>query len=142
MGLDQTGYYLASLNAFLNGSSAVLLFTGWMAVRKKNVSLHRKCMVTAFLISILFLVSYLTRFYLTGTHRFAGSGLLRTVYLTILLTHTTLAATVPFLAVRTLFLALKGRLETHKKWARVTFPIWIYVSVTGVVVYLMLYWRK
>lgn len=133
------GYFLATLNAFLNGSAAVLLFSGWVAIKKKKVSWHRPLMISAFSVSVLFLISYLTRVYLTGVHRFPGEGILRTVYLTLLTTHTILAALVPPLALRTLYLAVKGRFESHRKIARWTFPIWLYVSVTGVIVYLMLY---
>ncbi|MDO8461430.1 MAG: DUF420 domain-containing protein [Deltaproteobacteria bacterium] len=133
------GYFLATLNAFLNGTAAVLLFSGWIAIKKKKVSWHRPLMIAAFSISVLFLISYLTRFYLTGVHRFPGEGVLRTVYFTLLTTHTILAALVPPLALRTLYLATKGRFESHRKIARWTFPIWLYVSVTGVIVYLMLY---
>ena len=89
--------------------------------------------------STVFLISYLIRFALTGIHRYPGEGWDRTLYLIILGTHTPLAAMVPALAIRTLYLALKGRFVTHRKWARVTFPIWMYVSVTGVAVYYMLY---
>ncbi len=87
----------------------------------------------------LFLISYLIRYALTGVHRYPGTGWDRTIYLAILGTHTPLAAMVPFLAVRTLYLAIKKRFDSHRKWARVTFPIWLYVSVTGVVIYFMLY---
>lgn len=133
------GFYLATLNACLNGLSAVLLFTGWRAIRRKRVGVHRLCMTAAFGVSVLFLVSYLTRFYLTGVHRYPGEGAMRVFYLALLGSHTTLAAVTPFLAIRTLYLAVKGRFESHKKIARITFPIWMYVSITGVVVYGMLY---
>ncbi len=133
------GDYLATLNAVLNGTAFILLFSGWRAIRAKKVSIHKKCMVSAFIVSILFLISYLTRFYLTGVHRFPGGGMIKTLYLSILMTHTVLAATIPFLALRTLYLALRGRFESHKKIARFTLPIWMYVSLTGVVIYWMLY---
>ena len=96
-------------------------------------------MGSAFVVSILFLISYLTRFYLTGAHRYPGSGPMKTLYLSILLTHTVLAVTVPFLATRTIYLAMKNRIASHRKIARFTLPIWMYVSVTGVVIYFMLY---
>ena len=96
-------------------------------------------MIAAFATSVVFLVSYLTRFYLTGVHRYPGTGAMKTVYLSVLGSHTVLAAVTPFLAIRTLYLAAKGRFEAHRKIARVTLPIWMYVSVTGVVVYFLLY---
>ncbi len=135
----ELGGLLAATNASLNGLAGLLLVTGLVFIRKKNVAVHRFCMGSAFAVSILFLASYLTRFYLTGVHRYPGIGPIRTIYLTILFSHTTLAAVTPFLAIRTLYLALKGRFEAHRKIARITWPVWMYVSVTGVVVYWMLY---
>ena len=133
------GEILPSVNALLNGTSAVLLGVGWNAIRNKRVKTHRFCMQAAFITSAVFLACYLTRVYLTGTHRFPGDGWLRTTYLTILFTHMVLAvATVP-LVLRTMFLARKARFVEHRKIARITFPVWMYVSVTGVVVYVMLY---
>ncbi len=131
------GFSLATLNASLNGLSGLLLLCGFIAIRKKRVDLHWKFMVSAFGASVLFLVSYLTRVYLTGVHHYSGTG--RTFYLTLLGTHTTLAAVTPFLAIRTLYLAARKRFEAHRQIARVALPIWLYVSVTGVVVYFMLY---
>lgn len=133
------GDRLAALNATLNATAAVLLFLGWRAVRAGKVARHRAFMGSAFLVSALFLVSYLTRFYLTGTHRYPGTGAMRTIYLSVLLTHTVLAAAVPFLAIRTIYLALKDRVAAHRKIARITLPVWMYVSVTGVLIYFMLY---
>jgi putative membrane protein len=130
---------LPHLNATLNGISGVLLVIGWRLIRAGREDLHRACMLSAFVVSSLFLASYLTRVTLGGTHVYPGTGWDRTLYLVILVTHVVLAAAVPFLALRTLYLALRRRLETHRRWARVTLPIWIYVSVTGVVVYWMLY---
>lgn len=135
----ELGYTLATLNASLNGTAALLLFIGFLAIRSGKESIHKKCMGTAFVLSCLFLISYLTRIFLEGTHRYPGDGFGRTFYLILLTSHIILAAFVPFLAVRTIYLAMKRRLETHKKWAKVTLPIWMYVSVTGVVIYLMLY---
>jgi putative membrane protein len=130
---------LPSINATLNGTSAVLLFVGYRAIHTKRVALHRLCMQAAFVTSAVFLVCYLTRFYLTGAHHFPGGGWLRTLYLTILITHMILAvATVP-LVLRTLFLARAARFAEHRRIARWTFPVWMYVSVTGVIVYMMLY---
>lgn len=133
------GDRLAALNALLNGLSFVLLALGYLAIRRKNIAQHRKLMGSAFVVSVLFLISYLTRFYLTGTHRYPGVGFMRTLYLSVLFTHTVLAATVPFLAIRSIYLALKNRIEAHRKIARVTLPIWMYVSATGVLIYFMLY---
>ncbi len=133
------GNKLAGLNAVLNGTAFVLLAMGLWAIRQKKVGLHKKLMGSAFLVSCLFLVSYLTRIYLTGTHRYPGDGILRTIYLSILTTHTILAATVPFLAVITIRYALKNRIESHRRIARWTLPIWMYVSSTGVIIYFMLY---
>lgn len=130
---------LPHLNASLNAVSALLLLTGLWSIRKRRISWHRRCMLTALFCSVLFLISYLVRFYLTGVHRYAGDGWDRTLYLIVLGTHTPLAASVPPLAGRALYLAFKQRFESHKKWARVTFPIWMYVSVTGVIIYGMLY---
>lgn len=133
------GYFLASLNGCLNGLAFLLLFFGWRAIRAEKVALHKKLMGSAFLVSVLFLISYLTRLYLTGTHRYPGTGWARTLYLSILFTHIVLAAAVPFLAIRTIYLALKNRIPSHKKIAKWTLPIWMVVSITGVVIYLMLY---
>jgi putative membrane protein len=130
---------LPTVNAALNFTSAVLLLNGWLAIRKKRVAAHRFSMQAAFVTSSIFLVSYLTRFYLTGAHRFPGTGALKVAYFLILFTHMILAvATVP-LVLRTLFLARAARWAEHRKIARITFPVWMYVSVTGVVVYVMLY---
>jgi uncharacterized membrane protein YozB (DUF420 family) len=130
---------LPPVNATLNATSAALLFVGWRAIRSKRVDLHRFAMQGAFVTSTIFLVCYLTRFYLTGSHRFPGDGWLKAVYLTILFSHMVLAvATVP-LVLRTLFLARASRFVEHRKIARFTFPVWMYVSVTGVIVYVMLY---
>ena len=137
--MKDLGSSLAALNAFLNGSAGILLFAGWLCVRAKNITWHRRFMASAFVVSIIFLISYLTRFYLSGAHRYPGSGGMKTLYLSILFTHTVLAATVPFLAIRTIYLALKNRISSHRKIAKVTLPIWMYVSVTGVVIYFMLY---
>jgi uncharacterized membrane protein YozB (DUF420 family) len=130
---------LPHLNAALNASAAALLVLGYVFVRRGRVDLHRACMVAAFVLSTLFLVSYLTYHYEVGSRRFTGTGTIRTVYLTILLTHTVLAALVPPLAVITLYRAFRSRFDRHVRIARWTLPIWLYVSVTGVVVYWMLY---
>jgi putative membrane protein len=130
---------LPALNAVLNGTSALLLALGYLAIRSRRVHLHRACMVAAFTTSVLFLVSYLTYHYQVGTTRFPGTGSVRTLYLTILGTHTVLAAIIPPLAIATLVLAVRGRFTRHARLARWTLPTWLYVSVTGVVIYVMLY---
>lgn len=130
---------LPALNAILNSTSAVLLITGYCMIRRKKVSLHKLCMISAFVTSFLFFVSYLIYHYHHGATRFPGTGLIRGLYFTILISHTILAAFVPFLAVFTLYRALRQNFERHKRIARWTLPIWLYVSVTGVVIYWMLY---
>ncbi len=130
---------LPTLNASLNALAGALLVAGYRAVRAGNVALHWRCMLAAAGTSALFLVFYLIRFSLTGTHRYPVPGITRTIYFVVLGTHTVLAAAVPFLAARTLYLAWRRRYDAHRRLARWTFPIWIYVSVTGVIVYAMLY---
>ena len=130
---------LPGVNASLNATSAVLLVAGWIAIRGGRRTAHRNLMVAAFSCSVLFLVSYLVYHYQAGSTRFPGTGTVRQVYLGILLTHTVLAAGVPVLAVITVSRALRGRFAAHRKIARWTLPIWLYVSVTGVVIYWMLY---
>jgi uncharacterized membrane protein YozB (DUF420 family) len=130
---------LPSVNAFLNATAAVLLVWGYTLIRRKRIEQHRRVMLAAFVTSCLFLVSYLVYHATAGSKRFPGTGTLRTVYLSILGTHTILAAAVPFLAVITLNRGLRGRYDKHRRIARWTLPIWLYVSVTGVIVYLMLY---
>jgi uncharacterized membrane protein YozB (DUF420 family) len=130
---------LPPVNATLNATSAILLFVGYRAIRTKRVALHRFVMQAAFVTSTIFLVCYLTRFYLTGAHRFPGGGWLKAVYLTILFSHMALAVVTVPLVLRTLFLARAARFVEHRKLALVTFPVWMYVSVTGVIVYVMLY---
>ncbi len=130
---------LAPLNALLNATAGTLLFLGWRAIKRGDRERHRRLMIGAVSVSALFLVSYLTRVALTGTHRFPGEGPLRWLYLAILVSHTILAVAAAPMALRSLALGLHGRIEAHRKLARVTFPIWLYVSVSGVVVYLMLY---
>ncbi len=132
-------HQLPALNATLNATSAVLLLWGYRLIRNGKRQQHRAAMLAAFITSILFLISYLLYHWHVGSVRYTGTGLIRNVYLTILLTHTVLAASVPFLAVITLRRALRGDFARHKRLARWTLPIWLYVSVTGVVVYLMLY---
>ena len=130
---------LPAINATLNATSAVLLTIGWLLIRARRREAHRKVMLAAFATSILFLISYLVYHFNVGSVRFQQTGAIRTIYLIILLTHTVLAATVPFLAVITLRRAWAARFDQHRRIARITLPIWLYVSVTGVVVYWMLY---
>ena len=130
---------LPTLNAILNATSAVLLVVGHRAIRRLEVDRHRRIMLAAFTISILFLISYVAYHAQVGSVRFTGQGPVRSIYFAILITHTILAATVPPLAGITLYRGLKLRVEKHRRIARWTYPIWLYVSVTGVIVYLMLY---
>jgi len=130
---------LATLNAVLNATAAVLLVVGWVCIRGRRVAAHRAAMTTAFVVSCVFLVSYLSRYAIEGTHRFEGPASVRPVYLAILATHVPLAALVPLLALRMFFLAWKGRFDAHRRLGRITLPIWLYVSITGVLIYLMLY---
>ena len=128
-----------AINALLNFTSAVCLISGYLSIKRGRKEIHRLFMLAAFSCSVIFLLSYLAYHYQVGSVKFSGQGLARTIYLGILLTHTVLAAVTAPLAIATLRPALGGRFDLHRKRARVTFPIWIYVSVTGVVVYLMLY---
>ena len=130
---------LPAVNAVLNATATVLLLTGYWLIRNGKREAHRKVMLAAFGTSILFLICYLVYHFQVGSVRFQKEGTIRTVYLSILLTHTVLAATVPFLAVVTLRRAFAARFDKHRKIARWTLPIWLYVSVTGVVIYWMLY---
>jgi uncharacterized membrane protein YozB (DUF420 family) len=130
---------LPALNAVLNGTAAVLLVIAYLLIRKRRIQAHKQVMIAAFSVSTVFLASYLTYHALAGIVYYPHTGAIRTVYLTILYTHTALAVTVPVLAIITLRRGLKGWFDLHRKIARWTLPIWLYVSVTGVVVYLMLY---
>ncbi|HEY6350355.1 MAG TPA: DUF420 domain-containing protein [Candidatus Angelobacter sp.] len=128
-----------AVNAGLNGASAVLLTTGRVLIRQRKVRLHRACMITAVATSSLFLASYLYYHAQVGSVHFPGEGWARPVYFTILISHTVLAALVVPLVVLSLTYGLRGKFERHRRLSRWTFPIWLYVSVTGVVVYIMLY---
>jgi putative membrane protein len=130
---------LPALNATLNATSAVLLAIGWMLIRRGLWRQHRAVMIAAVCTSVLFLISYLTYHAHIGSKHFPGVGAVRTVYLTILLTHTVLAAAIVPLVLVTLSRGLSARYDRHRAIARWTLPIWMYVSVTGVVVYWMLY---
>jgi uncharacterized membrane protein YozB (DUF420 family) len=130
---------LPTLNAILNSISATLLITGYFFIRRKNIKAHRASMVSAFVTSTLFLISYLTYHYYHGSTKFQGQGAIRAIYFSILLTHTILAAAIVPMIFITFSRALKERFDRHRRIARWTLPLWLYVSVTGVVVYLMLY---
>jgi uncharacterized membrane protein YozB (DUF420 family) len=130
---------LPTVNAILNGISAVFLLAGWVLIRRRRMRAHRAAMLSALVCSVAFLASYLVYHAQVGSVRFQGTGAIRTVYFTVLLTHTVLAAAVPFLAAITLTRALQRRFPRHRAIARWTLPIWLYVSVTGVAVYWMLY---
>jgi uncharacterized membrane protein YozB (DUF420 family) len=130
---------LPTLNAALNSPSAVFLLGGYLFIRAQRRNAHRLCMLSAFGCSILFLISYLIYHYQVGSVPFKRQGWIRPVYFTILITHTILAVSVVPLALITLFRAVRERFAAHRRIARWTFPIWLYVSVTGVIVYLMLY---
>ena len=130
---------LPSLNAVLNGTSAVLLVVGFLCIRRKKIAAHRACMVSAFVISTLFLVSYLTLRYYAGMTRFTGQGWIRPTYFAILISHTVLAAGIVPLVLVTLWRAVQGQFDKHVRIARWTLPFWLYVSVTGVLVYWILY---
>jgi putative membrane protein len=133
--------FFPPLNATLNAVSGVLLFTAWRFIRRGNVAVHRRLMLSACATSVLFLISYVTYHSLRGgiVTRFAGTGGWKTVYLSILLTHTVLAVAVLPLAIASVYNGLKMRVQQHRRVARWTFPIWMYVSVTGVLVYFFLY---
>lgn len=133
---------LPAVNATLNSLSALLLVTGYVLIRQRRLVAHRNVMIAAVVCSTLFLTSYLIYHAQVGSVRFPGTGLPRTIYLTILLTHTVLAAAVPVLAAITVWRAYRKRWSRHMAIARWTLPIWLYVSVTGVVVYWMLYQMK
>jgi uncharacterized membrane protein YozB (DUF420 family) len=130
---------LPALNATLNGLAALLLTAGYVLIRQKKREAHRGVMIGAFALSVLFLISYLVYHYQVGSVRFQGQGPVRTVYFAVLISHTVLAAAVPFLAIITFRRAFRRDFAAHRRIARWTLPIWLYVSVTGVAVYWMLY---
>jgi uncharacterized membrane protein YozB (DUF420 family) len=130
---------LPALDAILNATAAVLLATGYVFIRRRRWRAHRACMIAALCVSAAFFTSYLTYHFHVGSVPFRGVGPIRAVYFTILITHTLLAVTVPVLATITVVRAFRRRFDRHKRIARWTLPIWLYVSVTGVVVYWMLY---
>ena len=131
---------LPAVNATLNAVSAILLTAGYLLIRQRRITEHRRIMLAAFATSTMFLVSYLVYHANVGSRPFHGVGAIRAVYFTILISHIILAAAILPLALITLSRALSARYDAHRKIARWTLPIWLYVSVTGVVVYVMLYW--
>ena len=132
---------IPALNATLNGIATVLISTGFVLIKSGRKEAHRKVMTTAMVVSALFLVGYVThKVLIHGVHTpFGGTGVIRTVYYVMLISHILLAMSIAFLVPRTFLLAIKGDFERHKAWAKWTFPIWYYVSVTGVLVYFSLY---
>jgi uncharacterized membrane protein YozB (DUF420 family) len=136
-----TVHDLPTLNAALNGIAAILLIWGYTLIRRKHIQTHRKVMIAAFITSSVFLVCYIVYHVQVGAKsmHFQKTGTVRTAYFALLTSHTMLAAAVPVLVIVTLSRGLGGRYDKHRKIARWTLPIWLYVSVTGVVVYLMLY---
>jgi uncharacterized membrane protein YozB (DUF420 family) len=130
---------LPALNATLNLLSAILLAMGYYFIRNKNIPAHKACMTSALVTSTVFLTSYLIYHYNVGNVLFTKQGWIRPVYFFILITHVTLAAVILPLVLRTAYLAFRSRFDKHVRIARWTFPLWMYVSVTGVIVYLMLY---
>jgi uncharacterized membrane protein YozB (DUF420 family) len=130
---------LPHLNALLNATSGILIVAGYLLIRRKKIFAHRTCMIGALVSSTLFLASYLFYHYNHGSTRFTGKGIIYPIYFLILITHTVLAAViVPFVIV-TVTRAARGQFARHMRIARWTYPMWLYVSVTGVIVYLMLY---
>ncbi len=131
---------LAPLDAVLNATAAILLLAGFISIRRHRVRAHRAFMLSAFVVSLAFFISYCLYHYHVGDVRFAGRGWVRPLYFTVLISHVSAAAVIVPLVLITLSRALRGRFTRHRRIARWTWPIWVYVSVTGVVVYLMVYW--
>jgi uncharacterized membrane protein YozB (DUF420 family) len=130
---------LPAVNATLNATSGIFLFTGYVLIKKRQINAHRNAMLAAFASSTLFLTSYLVYHYHAGSRPFPGTGAIRLVYFAILISHVLLAMAILPLAISTLTKGLRGQYARHKRVAKWTFPLWMYVSVTGVVVYVMLY---
>ncbi len=130
---------LPHLNAALNATCAALLLSGYAAVKSRRIALHKACMVAALGVSMAFLASYLVYHAHVGSRRFTGEGWIRPVYFTILISHTVLAAAVPILALKTAYHGVRDQIARHVRIARVTLPLWLYVSVTGVAIYALLY---
>lgn len=141
--MDQIAAYLPHINASLNFIATVLLTIAFIAVKKGNHKLHAQAMITAFGVSCVFLICYLTRYYLEGNKKFPSEDYatyFMVGYYVLLASHVLLAATVPYFSMRAIYLGWKGELKKHKSFAKWAFPIWYYVSVTGVLVYFCLYW--
>lgn len=130
---------LPAVNATLNGTAAILLLVGRRQIRRLEIEAHRRTMIAAFVVSALFLVSYVIYHANVGSVRFQGEGLIRPVYFALLISHIVLAAVQLPMVLTTLILGLRRRDASHRRWARWTYPVWLYVSVTGVVIYVMLY---
>lgn len=130
---------LPTINASLNTISAILLTVGYVLIRQRKITAHKKCMLAAFSVSVLFLISYVFYHANAGSTPFTKQGWIRPVYFTILISHIILAFVIVPLALRTLYLAWKEQFDKHRRIAKITLPIWLYVSVTGVLIYLMLY---
>ena len=130
---------LPTLNAILNATSGILVLLGYRNIKRSNESAHKRFMLSAMGISAIFFASYLFYHWEVGSVKFQGRGIIRTFYFTLLISHTILAVTIVPMVLRTAYLALKGNYAKHRKIAKWTFPIWVYVSITGVFVYLMLY---
>ena len=131
--------HLPTVNATLNTISCMLLITGYVLIRQRKITAHKNCMLAAFGVSVLFLISYVIYHANAGSKPFTKHGWIRPVYFTILISHIILAFVIVPLALRTLYLAWRERFDAHRRVAKITFPIWLYVSVTGVLIYLMLY---
>lgn len=131
-------YYLPLLNAILNGTTFIVLLLAFNAIRKRNIQLHKKLMLTALILSVIFLLSYVTYHALTESTSYGGEGIIKTVYLFILLSHILLAIAIVPLVLISFSRALTERFDKHKKIARITLPIWLYVTLTGVIVYIMI----
>lgn len=130
---------LPHLNAALNATSTILILAGYMQIRRKRIGAHKACMLGATAVSAAFLVSYLIYHYFAGHTKFPGTGAARVAYFAILISHVVLAATVPVFVGLAIFRAMKNQIDRHRRVVRWAFPIWLYVSVTGVIVYVMLY---
>ena len=136
---ESLGATLAMCNAIMNGTSALLLGAGWVAIKRRRPDVHWKLMVGAFTVSCLFLISYIARIFISGTHYYPGHGMWKVIYILVLSSHMLLATATPPLAIGALWLASKKRFGAHRKVVRYAWPIWMYVSVTGVIVYVLLY---
>jgi len=137
-GVEADLSFLPAVNATFNSIAAILLMAGWVAIRSGKRDLHKYLMVSAFASSALFLISYVTYHYAVGDTRYTGEGVLRTIYFIVLISHVLLSMVIVPMALSAFWFAFKGRFETHKKVTRLLTPIWLYVSVTGVVIFFML----